>query len=268
MPRRAIVGAVALLGLAGILLGARYTPSPFFPVQAIRFLAGTAAGPSLTTVGDEDTGLFFPAAGTVSVTVDGVEILRFHAGGIGFAAGGLDLGSAAGSRPRGLHLSAGISLDGLLSWLRDNVSDLGTSATANRLRDAFIARDLHVAGYLHVQSALAYGAHIVTIASNGVSGTANAETLAGNRSVYLVECLDGDGCTVTLGETSIAVGTITRIVNISTSGSANHNLTLSDAAPLHLAGALTLAANGVVTLIYVCNRSADCNWYEGARSAN
>ena len=268
MPRRAALALVALGALALGLLGARYTPSPFFPVQAIRFLAGTAAVPSVTTVGDENTGLFFPAAGQVSITVDGVELIRFHAGALAAAAGGVDLGTATGSRFRGLHLSGAISLDGGQSWLRDNVSDFGTSTSTGRARDAFFSRDLHVAGYAHIQSVLAYGAHVVTIASNGVSGTANAETLSGLRPLYLVECLDGDGCSVTIGEASVAVGSVVRIVNVSTSGSANHNLTLSDAAPLHLAGALTLAASQSVVLIYGVNRSGDGNFYEMSRSAN
>ena len=130
------------------------------------------------------------------------------------------------------------------------------------------AGSLHVLGFLHVQAALAYGAHVVTIASNGVSGTANGETLSGLRSVYLVECLDGDGCTVTVAESGVAAGAVVKIFNISTSGSANHNLTMSDAAPLHLAGALTLAASQSVTLMYVVNRSGDGNFYESSRSAN
>lgn len=161
-----------------------------------------------------------------------------------------------------------VTFQGPLSWLTDNKDDLGTSATTGRPRDLFLARNAHVTGFTHVQGALSYGAHIVVIRSNGVGGVANAETLSGLRSLYGVECLDGDGCTVTLAETSVSVGTLVRIVNISTSGSANHNLTLSDAAPLHLAGALTLAANGTVTLMYVINRSGDGNFYELSRSAN
>lgn len=161
-----------------------------------------------------------------------------------------------------------VTFQGPLSWLRDNTDDLGTSATTGRPRDLFVARDAHVTGFLHVQGAWAYGAHMVVVRSNGVGGVANAETLSGLRSLYLVECLDNDGCTLTLGETGVAVGTLVRIVNVSTSGSANHNLTLSDAAPLHLAGAMTLTADDVLTLLYVRNRSGDGNWVELGRSTN
>ena len=150
----------------------------------------------------------------------------------------------------------------------DNAGDIGQSATARRPRDLFVARNAHVTGYLHLQAALSYGAHMVTIASNGAGGVANSETLSGLRSLYGIECLDGDGCTIALGTAGIAAGTIVRLVNISTSGSANHNLTLSDAAPLHLAGALTLSADDLVTLIYMVNRSGAGAWYEAGRSAN
>ena len=185
------------------------------------------------------------------------------------------LGEAAGTGTlRLLRLGSGsvrwhiaASGDGSLGAVTDNASDFGASG-ASRPRDVFVARNFHVAGFVHIQSALAYSAHVVTIASNGVSGTANGETLSGLRSVYLVECLDGDGCTVTVAETGVAAGAVVQIFNISTSGSANHNLTMSDAAPLHLAGALTLAASQSVTLIYVVNRSGDGNFYESSRSAN
>ena len=150
----------------------------------------------------------------------------------------------------------------------DNAGDIGQAATARRPRDLFVARNAHVTGYLHLQAALSYGAHMVTIASNGAGGVANAETLSGLRSVYGLECLDGDGCTVSLGTTGITAGTMVRFVNLSTSGSANHNLTLSDAAPLHLGGALTLSADDTVTLIYMVNRSGAGAWYELGRSAN
>ena len=161
-----------------------------------------------------------------------------------------------------------ITFQGPLSWLTDNKDDLGTSATTGRPRDLFLARNAHVTGFLHAQGGFTVGAHVVVIRSNGVGGSANSEILSGLHPLYLAECLDGDGCTIQLAETSVAVGTFLRIVNISTSGSANHNLTLSDAAPLHLAGALTLAANGTVTLMYVINRSGDGNFYELSRSAN
>lgn len=260
---------VALVGMGVALLGGKITPSWQFPPGPILFQAGTAGAPSVSTTADTDTGLFWPVANTLAISLGGAELARFHVGGfMAFVNNSFDIGTSAGSRFRHLHLTGGLTLNASMTFQTDNASDLGTSATAGRPRDLFVARDAHITGFFHIQGALTYGAHMVVIASNGVGALGNVEILSGLRSLYLVECLDGDGCTVQLGETNISVGQLIRIVNISTSGSANHNLTLSDAAPLHLAGALTLAANGAVTLIYGVNRSGDGNFYELSRSAN
>ena len=45
------------------------------------FSAGTAAAPSITTTGDTNTGLFFPAADTIAFTEGGVEAARFDSSG-------------------------------------------------------------------------------------------------------------------------------------------------------------------------------------------
>jgi len=161
-----------------------------------------------------------------------------------------------------------VTFQGPLSWLRDNTDNLGTSATAGRPRDLFVARDLHVTGFFHVQGTLVAGVHIVTIASNGVGGVANSETLSGLRPIYGLDCLDGDGCSISLATSDIAAGTFVRLVNLSTSGSANHNITLSDTAPLHLAGGLTLTADDTATFLFMRNRSGAGAWYEIGRSAN
>lgn len=50
--------------------------------------AGTAAAPSITTEGDENTGLYFPAADKVAVTTGGVERFRFgDSGNVAMATG-------------------------------------------------------------------------------------------------------------------------------------------------------------------------------------
>ena len=45
------------------------------------FSAGTAAAPSITTTGDTNTGLFFPAADTIGFSEGGVEAARFDSSG-------------------------------------------------------------------------------------------------------------------------------------------------------------------------------------------
>jgi hypothetical protein len=49
--------------------------------QRAAFVAGTAALPAITTSGDTDTGIFFPAADTIAFTEGGTEAMRIDAGG-------------------------------------------------------------------------------------------------------------------------------------------------------------------------------------------
>jgi hypothetical protein len=54
--------------------------SPTFTSQSI-FAAGTAGAPALTTTGDTNTGVFFPAADTIAFAEGGVEAMRIDSNG-------------------------------------------------------------------------------------------------------------------------------------------------------------------------------------------
>ena len=47
--------------------------------QTIEFAAGTVSAPSITTTGDTNTGIFFPAADTIAFTEGGAEAMRIDA---------------------------------------------------------------------------------------------------------------------------------------------------------------------------------------------
>jgi hypothetical protein len=49
--------------------------------QTIEFAAGTASAPSITTTGDTNTGIFFPAADTIAFTEGGAEAMRIDSSG-------------------------------------------------------------------------------------------------------------------------------------------------------------------------------------------
>jgi hypothetical protein len=49
--------------------------------QRAAFVAGTAAAPAITTAGDTNTGMFFPAADTIAFAEGGVEAMRLDASG-------------------------------------------------------------------------------------------------------------------------------------------------------------------------------------------
>jgi hypothetical protein len=54
--------------------------SPIFTSQAT-FAAGTAAAPAITTTGDTNTGMFFPAADTIAFAEGGTESMRIDSSG-------------------------------------------------------------------------------------------------------------------------------------------------------------------------------------------
>jgi hypothetical protein len=59
--------------------------------QRAAFVAGTAAAPAITTVGDTNTGIFFPAADTIAFAEGGAEAMRID------SSGNLMVGSTSGS---------------------------------------------------------------------------------------------------------------------------------------------------------------------------
>jgi len=82
--------------------------------------AGSASTPALTTAGDTNTGMFFPAADTIAFAEGGAEVARFDSGG------NLGLGvtpSAWGGAYKALQLSTKTSLS-------QNASDLLLTANA------------------------------------------------------------------------------------------------------------------------------------------
>lgn len=76
------VSAAVALGVATISLGA-ITPSSVTVSGVITASAGSVALPSITTTGDTNTGIYFPAADSVSTSVGGVEKLRVDSNGVG-----------------------------------------------------------------------------------------------------------------------------------------------------------------------------------------
>jgi hypothetical protein len=82
--------------------------------QTIEFAAGTAGAPSITTTGDTNTGIFFPAADTIGFAEGGAEAMRIDTSGnllvgtTASAAGGSPL-TSAGFGVYGGYISATIA---------------------------------------------------------------------------------------------------------------------------------------------------------------
>jgi hypothetical protein len=69
------------------------------------FAAGTAAAPSITTTGDTNTGIFFPAADTIAFTEGGAESLRITSAG--------DVGIGTASPTEKLHVAGALRVTGV-----------------------------------------------------------------------------------------------------------------------------------------------------------
>lgn len=67
--------------------------------QRAAFVAGTAAAPAITTSGDTNTGMFFPAADTIAFTEGGTEAMRLDSGGY------IQIGATAKSSDEQLYVN-------------------------------------------------------------------------------------------------------------------------------------------------------------------
>jgi hypothetical protein len=95
--------------------------------------AGTAALPALTTVGDLNTGMFFPAADTIAFTKGGAEAMRIDSSGnVGIGATSLTVTSLRVSKDiTGGTTAYGVFLDGAFQpSVTSSAVYFGTNATA------------------------------------------------------------------------------------------------------------------------------------------
>ena len=203
---------------------------------------------------------------------------------------GIAIGSVS-TPARALHVGGTLSVSGASTFLSSltlaNAAALltpdGTSAapfiapaseTGNGLyRQAAsflgVSQNLHVLGALHVQAGFVQGVHVVTVAAEGTVA-ANIEILTGDRAVYLIDCNDGNGCTMQLGTTApattVATGAMTEIINSTPSAT---TLTVQDVTNVqHTAAAFTMGTGDVITFRLVTNRNNVRIWVERGRSDN
>jgi hypothetical protein len=73
--------------------------SSFASTGVATFSAGSVSAPSITTTGDTNTGIFFPAADTIAFTEGGVEAMRINSAG--------DVGIGTSSPSGRLHIAGG-----------------------------------------------------------------------------------------------------------------------------------------------------------------
>jgi len=79
--------------------------------QRAAFVAGTAAAPAITTTGDTNTGIWFPAADTIAFAEGGTEAMRID------SSGNVQIGKTSNST-----LSAGVNLGSLPNFIASTAS--------------------------------------------------------------------------------------------------------------------------------------------------
>jgi hypothetical protein len=91
--------------------------------QTIEFAAGTVSAPSITTTGDTNTGIFFPAADTIAFSEGGTEAMRITSDG--------NVGIRTTSPQTALDVSVG-TLDGAFTIGGDVNTSTGARTNATR----------------------------------------------------------------------------------------------------------------------------------------
>lgn len=111
--------------------------------------------------------------------------------------------------------------------------------TSNAVGSDELADDIIIPGYFTI------GAQSYVVDDNG-GGTAATDTLTPNGSYIEADCLDADGCNVTIGETSAIEGDTLYILN-----TGSNTINFADSSGVsELAGAFAAGHNDTLTMMY------------------
>ena len=237
----AVAGTLTVTGTAGF---ANITASGTLGVTGVTTVqAGTAALPAITTTGDTNTGIFFPAADTIAFAEGGVEAARFDSAGnlgVGTASPAARLSIVAGTMQSQLLLGVStsnanygsISLNGISAdstrlgftggGTGDNTLyiDVPTSGQYAFRRGGTTAMTLNSSGNLQTIGTISVGNATPTTSGAGItfpatqSASSNANTLDDYEEgtwTPVVSDAAGGGNLATLGDTD---GVYTKIGNV------------------------------------------------------
>lgn len=111
---------------------------------------------------------------------------------------------------------------------------------------------------LFIEDRLSLGQQIAGVADNGIAFTSATSTLTPVASIVKIQCLDPDGCDITMGEGSAKQGDLVIITNDC------QPATFSDTANVsELAGGFMIHENDILMLMY-----SNSQWVEISRSDN
>lgn len=141
--------------------------------------AGSNTAPSITTVGDTNTGIFFPAADTIAFTEGGVESVRIDSSGnvgIGGTAGAGTKVNTLGTLPSSSNITTSFGADGTIPSTTTNLYSGFTSGATTQ------ATSFTMAAYQHFRAAqTAFGAGSTVTSQQGFFA---ASSLTGATSNY------------------------------------------------------------------------------------
>jgi hypothetical protein len=97
--------------------------APNYFAGVTQFADGAAATPSITNIGDTNTGIFFPAADTIAFTTNGSEDLRIH------STGGVSIGNTTDPGATNLSVTGRVTAANLTVTTAANTATLGASTS-------------------------------------------------------------------------------------------------------------------------------------------
>ena len=147
--------------------------------------AGTAAAPAITTTGDTNTGIFFPAADTIAFTEGGAESMRIDSSGqVGIGTNApavkLDIRSAGGGAGSTLRIGSGANDIGTIQFFNTVGSTVNSTITGN-LEGSNAGGDLRFSTKATAGS-LTERMRIDSSGNVGIGATANASAILDAQS--------------------------------------------------------------------------------------
>jgi hypothetical protein len=175
--------------------GTTLTAAALSATGVATFSAGSAASPAITTTGDTNTGIFFPAADTIAFSEGGAESMRVD------SSGNLIVGAASGG---GLSERLSVTGNGILvqSAASTNRGLFGTFGGSNLIAGSFDSIPLEIrtnniarflvgtSGQLGIGGAN-YGTsgQVLTSAGSGAAPTWTTPSAGGSTSIGLVRAI-------------------------------------------------------------------------------
>ena len=171
--------------------------------------AGTAAAPAITTTGDTNTGIFFPAADTIAFSEGGVESMRIDSSGnVGIGTSSpsekLHVNSGAGNVPAlfestdpiavvqfkdnnsTLFNAVGVQTNSLIFYSGDNINmrldnsgNMGLGITPSALASGYKGFEINVVG-----NALTSSGSILNLSTNAIRGATFTYGVTSPASLY------------------------------------------------------------------------------------